>query len=83
MERLRAAGDGAARVLLVETSSTPQYDGARGFYRAHGFVEEAPIREFRGPGDDKIVFWRAVSGDPGDLGGARDPVSGRAPRASA
>jgi ribosomal protein S18 acetylase RimI-like enzyme len=83
VERLRAAGEGVARVLLVETSSTPQYDGARAFYLAHGFVEEARIREFYGPGDDKIVFWRAVSGDPGDPGGARDAVSDRAPRASA
>lgn len=47
-------------MLLVETSSTEHYDGARGFYRARGFDEEARIRDFYGPGDDKIVFWSAL-----------------------
>ena len=58
---LRDAGEEVARVLIVETSSTEHYAGARGFYRARGFEEEARIRDFYGPGDDKVVFWKALT----------------------
>lgn len=54
---LRDSGASTARVLLVETSSTEAYAPARSFYRSLGFDEEARIREFYGPGDDKVVFW--------------------------
>ena len=60
---LRHAGERVARILVVETSSTEQYAGARAFYRARGFGEEARIREFYGPGDDKVVFWKALTVD--------------------
>lgn len=58
---LRDAGEATARVLIVETSSTDQYAATRAFYVARGFDEEARIREFYGPGDDKVVFWKKVS----------------------
>ena len=58
---LRAAGSEAARVLIVETSSTEQYAAARAFYRARGFDEEARIREYYGPGDHKVVYWKALT----------------------
>lgn len=58
---LRGAGEEAARVLIVETSSTDQYATARAFYRARGFDEEARIRDFYGPGDSKVVFWKAIT----------------------
>ena len=61
--RLRDAGEEVARVLIVETSSTEQYTGARGFYQARGFDEEARIRDFYGPGDDKVVFWKALTSE--------------------
>lgn len=60
-ERLRAAGPGDARILLVETSSGPDQDVARAFYAARGFTEEARIREYYGPDEDKVVFWRRLS----------------------
>ncbi len=59
-EHLRAAGEDVARVLLVETSSTEAYRPARNFYLSRGFAEEARIRDYYGPGDDKVVFWRRV-----------------------
>jgi len=60
--RLRALGGDAARVLIVETSSTEQYARTRIFYRRHDFDEEARIREFYGPGDHKVVFWKSLVG---------------------
>jgi ribosomal protein S18 acetylase RimI-like enzyme len=60
---LRARGGEVARVLIVETSSTEQYAATRDFYRGRGYDEEARIRQFYGPGDDKIVFWKSLVAD--------------------
>jgi ribosomal protein S18 acetylase RimI-like enzyme len=57
---LRGEGDEVARVLIVETSSGAAYDGARRFYASRGFTREAIIREFYGPGADKVVFWKSL-----------------------
>ena len=57
---LREAGEDAARVLIVETSSLDGYAGARAFYAKHGYDREAQIREFYGPADHKIVFWKSL-----------------------
>lgn len=59
-DTLRAHGEAEARVLIVETSSTAQYAGTRDFYRRLGYVEEATIRQFYGPEDDKVVFWKSL-----------------------
>ncbi len=58
--QLRARGPAHARVLIVETSSTDQYTHTRNFYRQHNYDEEARIREFYGPDDHKIVFWKSL-----------------------
>jgi ribosomal protein S18 acetylase RimI-like enzyme len=60
---LRGLGEDAARTLIVDTSSLEGYQGARAFYRRHGFVEEARIRDFYGPGDNKVTFRKALTGD--------------------
>ncbi|HEX8359334.1 MAG TPA: GNAT family N-acetyltransferase [Longimicrobium sp.] len=52
-DALRADGQ---RMLLVETSALPRYDQARAFYLKNGFEEEARIRDFYQPGEDKVVF---------------------------
>jgi ribosomal protein S18 acetylase RimI-like enzyme len=59
--QLRDLGDEAARTLIVDTSSVGDYEQARGFYGRRGFVEEARIREFYGPGDDKVTFWKRLA----------------------
>jgi len=65
-DTLRSLGEAEARVLIVETSSTQQYARTRDFYAKIGFDEEAQIRQFYGPGDDKIVFWKSlVANAPG------------------
>ena len=47
-----------AKLLLIETSSVDSFELTRAFYRKLGFVEEARVREYYGPGDDKIIFWK-------------------------
>ena len=57
---LRERGPEVARVLVVETSSTDQYARTRAFYPKQGYVEEARIRQFYGPSNDKVVFWKSL-----------------------
>jgi len=52
---LRQAG---ARVLLIETSGVPDFSGQRAFYTGLSYHEEARIRDFYEPGDDKVVYWK-------------------------
>lgn len=59
-QRLRTRTTNDARVLIIETSSTDQYARTREFYRAYGYDEEARIREFYGPEDDKVAFWKSL-----------------------
>jgi ribosomal protein S18 acetylase RimI-like enzyme len=60
---LRERGE---RVLIIETSSTDTYEATRRFYRSHGYDEEARIREFYGPNDDKVVFWKSLQSSATD-----------------
>jgi ribosomal protein S18 acetylase RimI-like enzyme len=57
---LRQRGETEARVLIVETSSTDQYSRTREFYGKIGYDEEARIRQFYGPDDHKVVFWKSL-----------------------
>jgi ribosomal protein S18 acetylase RimI-like enzyme len=49
------------RILLVETSGLESFEYVRAFYRQNGYEEEARIREFYKPGDDKIVFRKVLA----------------------
>ncbi len=57
---LRASGEDVARTLIVDTSSLDDYEQARSFYERRGFVEEARLRDFYGPGDNKVTFWKSL-----------------------
>ena len=59
-EDLRARG---GRLLLVETSSLPQYDRTRAFYVKCGYEEEARVRDYWAAGDDLVVFRKALNAD--------------------
>ena len=48
------------RVLIVDTSSMPEFDLTREFYLKIGYTKEATIRDFWKEGDDKIVFWKKL-----------------------
>ena len=47
------------RLLLVETSGMECFELTRLFYRKNGYDEEARIRDFYKPGDDKVIFSKA------------------------
>jgi ribosomal protein S18 acetylase RimI-like enzyme len=60
VEQLLAQQEGA-RVLLVETSGTDDFEYVRSFYRHRcGYDEEARIREFYAAGVDKVIFRKAL-----------------------
>lgn len=48
------------RLILIETSGTPAYEPARRFYEACGYRYQAVIHDFYAPGDDLIIFGKAL-----------------------
>ena len=53
---LKAGG----RLILIETSSKPNYLNTRRFYRHNGYRQVARIRDFYAPGDHRITFEKIV-----------------------
>jgi GNAT superfamily N-acetyltransferase len=45
-----------ARLLVVETSSRPDYEHTRAFYARGGYAEAARVRDFYAPADDRIIL---------------------------
>ncbi|MFO1076810.1 MAG: GNAT family N-acetyltransferase [Planctomycetota bacterium] len=64
-QRLMAATEraiaraGGTRVY-AETSSRPQYEPTRAFYRRCGYRVEADLVDFYAPGDGKVIFGKVV-----------------------
>ena len=54
------ARERGAGVLFVETSGTPQYEPTRRFYLKYGYDQEARLRDYYAPGDDQIIFRKAL-----------------------
>ncbi len=48
------------RRIYIETSSRPQYEATRAFYRAQGYREEACLEDFYAPGDGKIIYTKSL-----------------------
>ena len=42
--------------IYVDTSSRDQYEPTRCFYQAGGYEQEAVLKDFYSPGDDKIIY---------------------------
>jgi len=57
-ERMHIAG---ARRIYVETSSRPQYEPTRRFYRACGYCQEAVLTDFYAPGDGKLILCKLLA----------------------
>ena len=57
----QALRERGARLLLIETSGLGTFERTRAFYRKHGYDEEARIRDYYRPGDDKVVFRKALT----------------------
>jgi ribosomal protein S18 acetylase RimI-like enzyme len=49
------------RILIVETSSLPNFEQTRKFYDKLKYQREAVIRDFYQEGEDKIVFWKKLN----------------------
>lgn len=54
------AGARSGRLLLVETSSTPDYIAARRFYERYGYRCESVVHDFYAPGDDLILYCKRL-----------------------
>ena len=46
--------------IYVETSSREQYEPTRSFYSRCGYRKEATLKNFYSPGDDKVIYLRAL-----------------------
>jgi GNAT superfamily N-acetyltransferase len=51
---------GLARLIVVETAGRPDYAATRRFYESRGYRPTATIPDFYAPGDDQVVFVKAV-----------------------
>lgn len=49
-----------ARLVVVETAGRPDYGPSRRFYEAHGYRPAAAIPDFYAPGDDLVVYTKAI-----------------------
>jgi ribosomal protein S18 acetylase RimI-like enzyme len=53
-----------ARLIVVETSSRPDYRPTRGFYEARGYTRAATIPGYYAPGDDLVIYTKElIAGD--------------------
>ncbi|MHC5057630.1 MAG: GNAT family N-acetyltransferase [Planctomycetota bacterium] len=63
MERsLRWVRERKGRKVYVDVSSLAVYAEARRFYAAHGFVEEARLKDFYAEGEDMVLMARPTAG---------------------
>ncbi|MDH3523675.1 MAG: GNAT family N-acetyltransferase [Acidobacteriota bacterium] len=56
--RIATAGGGT---LWLDTAGRDDYRPTRAFYRACGYEEQARLRDFYSPGDDKVIFARRIA----------------------
>jgi ribosomal protein S18 acetylase RimI-like enzyme len=54
------------RMILIDTSSIPQYEKTQKFYSRHGFQEVARVPDYYHPGNDRITFCKKISVTIGD-----------------
>jgi GNAT superfamily N-acetyltransferase len=52
------------RQMFLDTSSQPKYEPTRQFYAKYGYEQEAVLRDYYAPGDDKVIFRRVLTSAP-------------------
>jgi GNAT superfamily N-acetyltransferase len=57
-QAIRSTG---GRLLIVETSSRPEYEPARRFYASHGYRREALVQDFYDVGDSLVLYSKKLS----------------------
>jgi GNAT superfamily N-acetyltransferase len=60
----RRAAARQARLLIIETSSRPEYAATRAFYQARAYDEAARVGSFYAPGDDRVIYTKRVQAAP-------------------
>lgn len=61
------AAQGGKRIY-IETASREQYEPTRSFYLRCGYHEEAVLKDFYSPGDDKVIYAKAIFQDKAKKG---------------
>jgi ribosomal protein S18 acetylase RimI-like enzyme len=51
------------RMILIDTSSIPQYEKSQKFYVRHGFQEVGRVPDYYHPGNDRITFCKRLAGE--------------------
>jgi ribosomal protein S18 acetylase RimI-like enzyme len=59
-ETERLVREAAGRRLYVETAGRAQYDPTRAFYAREGYLREAELADFYGPGDAKVFYVKVL-----------------------
>jgi GNAT superfamily N-acetyltransferase len=65
---------GTARLIMIETAGRREYAPTRAFYQTRGYAATATIADFYAPGDDLIVFVKALVSESDRV--ARHPALG-------
>ena len=65
-QRILSRAEGAmrrmgCRLVYADTSGRPDYAPTRGFYVRAGYREAARLADFYRPGDDKVIFAKALA----------------------
>jgi len=50
------------RLIIIETSSKPEYEKTRCFYFGHGYEVVARVPDFYAPKDDKLILQKNLAG---------------------
>jgi ribosomal protein S18 acetylase RimI-like enzyme len=57
-DRIREA---EGRLIVIETSSQPEYEETRRFHLSHGYEVVACVPDFYAPGDNKLILQKHLS----------------------
>lgn len=60
VEEMERRLSGLARLISVDTSGRVDYGPTRAFYTARGYVAVARVPDFYAPGDDQVIFTKAL-----------------------